>query len=53
MAITAKFYFYILRFDRDAFNVNVEEGAEITEEGAEEVFEVLGGVSLKFLSPNN
>ena len=52
MAITAEDSFYILRFDQDAFNANVEEGAEITE-GVEEVFEVLGGVSTKFLSPNN
>jgi hypothetical protein len=37
--------FYILQFDRDAYNVKVEEGTEITDEGIEEVFEVVTKVS--------
>ena len=34
-----------LRFDRDAYNTKVEEGAEITDEGVEEAFEVVTEVS--------
>ena len=34
-----------LRFDRDAYNAKVEEGAEITDEGVEEAFEVVTEVS--------
>ena len=45
MVITAEDSFYILRFDRDAYNANVEQGAEITDEGVEEVFEVVVEVS--------
>ena len=32
VAITAEDSFYVLRFDRDAYNIKVEEGAEITDE---------------------
>ena len=45
MAITAEDSFYILRFDRDAYSAKVEEGAEITDEGVEEAFEVVAEVS--------
>ena len=45
VAITAEDSFYILRFDRDAYNAKVEEGAEITDEGVEEAFEVVTEVS--------
>ena len=45
MAITAEDSFYILRFDRDAYNTKLEEGAEITDEGVEEAFEVVADVS--------
>ena len=38
VAITAVDSFYILLFDRDAFNAKMEEGAEITDEGVEEAF---------------
>ena len=44
MAITAENSFYILRFDRDACKAEVEEDAEITDEGVEEAFEVVGEV---------
>jgi coatomer subunit beta' len=42
VAITAEDSFYILRFD---YNAKVEEGAEITDEGVEEAFEVVIEVS--------
>jgi len=45
VAITAEDSFYILRFDRDAYNAKVEEGGEITDEGVEEAFEVVTEVS--------
>jgi coatomer subunit beta' len=41
VAITAEDSFYILRFDRDAYNAKLEEGAEITDEGIEESFDVV------------
>jgi hypothetical protein len=45
VAITADDSFYILRFDRDAYNAKLEEGADITDEGVEEAFEVIADVS--------
>lgn len=34
-----------MRFDRDAYNAKLEEGADITDEGVEEAFEVIADVS--------
>ena len=45
VAITAEDSFYVLRFDRDAYNIKVEEGAEITDEGVEEAIEFVAEVS--------
>ncbi|KAG5641700.1 hypothetical protein DXG03_004418 [Asterophora parasitica] len=45
VAIAAEDSFYILRFDRDAYNAKLAEGAEITDEGVEEAFEVIADVS--------
>ncbi|KAF7432578.1 hypothetical protein PC9H_004520 [Pleurotus ostreatus] len=44
VAIAAEDSFYILRFDRDAYNEKLEEGAQITDEGVEEAFEVIADV---------
>ncbi|KAK0447642.1 coatomer protein [Armillaria borealis] len=44
VAITAADSFYILRFNRDAYNAKIEEGAEISDEGVEEAFEVVADV---------
>ncbi|KAJ8518398.1 hypothetical protein ONZ45_g4537 [Pleurotus djamor] len=44
VAIAAEESFYILRFDRDAYNEKLEEGAAITDEGVEEAFEVIADV---------
>jgi len=41
VAITAEESFYILRFDREAYNAKLEEGAEITDEGVEEAFDIV------------
>jgi coatomer subunit beta' len=45
VAIAAEDSFYILRFNRDAYNAKLEEGADITDEGVEEAFEVVADVS--------
>jgi coatomer subunit beta' len=45
VAITAEESFYILRFDRDAYNAKLEGGAEIMDEGVEEAFEVIADES--------
>ncbi|KAK0207142.1 coatomer protein [Desarmillaria ectypa] len=44
VAITAADSFYILRFDRDAYNARIEKGVEILDEGVEEAFEVVADV---------
>ncbi|KIM41967.1 hypothetical protein M413DRAFT_27504 [Hebeloma cylindrosporum] len=44
VAIISDDSFYILRFDRDAYNEKLEEGAEITDEGVEEAFDVVADV---------
>lgn len=47
VAIAAEDSFYVLRFDRDAYNAKLEECTEITDEGVEEAFEVVADVSDK------
>lgn len=49
MAIATDDSYYILRFDRDAYNTRLEEGALITDEGVEEAFEVVAEVSERFV----
>lgn len=48
MAVTAEDSFYILRFDRDAYNAKLEEGADIGDEGVEEAFDVIAEVPEKY-----
>ncbi|KAF8871943.1 coatomer protein [Gymnopilus junonius] len=45
VAIASDDSYYILRFDRDAYNAKLEEGGEITDEGVEEAFEVVADIS--------
>ncbi|KAG1840310.1 coatomer WD associated region-domain-containing protein [Suillus tomentosus] len=45
VAIVSDDSYYILKFDRDAYNSKLEEGAEITDEGVEEAFEVVAEIS--------
>ncbi|KIK57342.1 hypothetical protein GYMLUDRAFT_46217 [Collybiopsis luxurians FD-317 M1] len=45
VAIIADDSFYILRFDRDAFEEKLAEGVENSDEGVEEAFEVIADVS--------
>ncbi|KAF9535194.1 coatomer protein [Crepidotus variabilis] len=44
VAIASEDSFYILRFDRDAYTAQVDQGAEITDEGVEEAFEVIADI---------
>ena len=53
VAIAAEDSFYILRFDREAYTAKLEEGAEITDEGFEEAFEVVADVSERYISSSN
>jgi len=48
VAIVSDDSFYILRFDRDAYNEKLEEGAEITDEGVEDAFDVVADVQDRF-----
>ena len=45
VAITAEDTFYILRFNREAYEAKIAETADITDEGVEEAFEVIAEVS--------
>ncbi|KAJ7229929.1 coatomer WD associated region-domain-containing protein [Mycena pura] len=45
VAITCDDSFYILRFNRDAYNDALAKGVEITDEGVEEAFEVVADAS--------
>lgn len=44
MAICTDDSYYILRFNRDAYNAKLEEGVEITDEGVEEAFELIAEI---------
>ncbi|PCH40710.1 coatomer beta' subunit [Wolfiporia cocos MD-104 SS10] len=44
VAITTDDSFYVLRFDRDAYNAKLEEGAEVGDEGIEEAFELVAEI---------
>ncbi|KAF5363874.1 hypothetical protein D9756_000063 [Leucocoprinus leucothites] len=45
VAIVSDDSFYVLRFDRDAYQDKVDEGAEISDEGIEEAFEVVAEIN--------
>ncbi|KAI6042200.1 WD40-repeat-containing domain protein [Pisolithus marmoratus] len=45
VVIASEDSFYVLRFDRDAYNAQVEQGVEITDEGVEEAFDVVAEIS--------
>ncbi|KIJ69714.1 hypothetical protein HYDPIDRAFT_120671 [Hydnomerulius pinastri MD-312] len=45
VAIVSEDSFYVLRFDRDAYTAKLEGGAEITDEGVEEAFDVVADIS--------
>ncbi|KAG1807294.1 coatomer WD associated region-domain-containing protein [Suillus subaureus] len=45
VAVVSDDSYYILKFDRDAYNSKLEEGIEITDEGIEEAFDVVAEIS--------
>jgi coatomer subunit beta' len=49
VAITAEDSFYILRFDREAYEAKLEEGGEIGDEGIEEAFDLVSEVSESYV----
>jgi coatomer subunit beta' len=59
VAVVSDDSYYILKFDRDAYNSKIEEGVEITDEGVEEAFDVVAeisdrcGVIKRGFMPNN
>ena len=47
VAICAEDSYYVLRFDRSAYEAKLEEGVEITDEGVEEAFELIAEIPEK------
>ncbi|KAI0690264.1 coatomer beta [Cytidiella melzeri] len=45
VALCAEDSYYVLRFDRDAYNAKLEEGAPIDDEGVEEAFDLVAEIS--------
>jgi coatomer subunit beta' len=45
VAITAEDSFYVLRFDREAYNSRLDSGEVIGDEGVEEAFDVVADIS--------
>lgn len=48
VAITSDDSFYILRFDRSAYDAALESGVEIGDEGVEDAFDVIAEISDKY-----
>ena len=51
MIITSEDSYYVLRFDRDAYNEKIEGGANLGDEGAEEAFDLVAEISEKYITP--
>ena len=47
MAICAEDSYYVLRFDRDAYNAKLESGEDIPDEGVEEAFDLIAEIPEK------
>jgi len=48
--ITSEDSYYVLRFDRDAYNEKTEAGADLGDEGVEEAFDLVAEISEKYTS---
>ena len=48
VSITSEESYYILKFDRDAYNEKIDAGAELGDEGVEEAFELVAEISEKY-----
>ena len=57
MTIISEDSYYVLRFDRDAYNEKTEAGADLGDEGVEEAFDLVAEVSerytARFPNPND
>jgi coatomer subunit beta' len=51
VTITSEDSYYILRFDRDAYNEKIDAGVELGDEGAEEAFDLVAEISEKCAAP--
>ena len=51
MTIASEDSYYVLRFDRDAYNERVEAGADLGDEGVEEAFDLVAEISEKYVAP--
>ena len=49
VAIAAADSFYVLRFDREAYQAKLDEGAEAGDEGFEEAFDLVAEVPEKYV----
>ena len=49
MTVATEDSYYVLRFDRDAYNARLESGAEIGDEGVEEAFEIVADIPEKYV----
>ena len=50
MTITSEDSYYVLRFDRDAYNGKVETGADLGDEGVEEAFDLVAEISERYIA---
>ena len=49
MTITSEDSYYVLRFDRDAYNAKAESGADLGDEGVEEAFDIVAEIPEKYV----
>ena len=47
MAICTAESYYVLRFDRDAYETKLQEGGDISDEGVEEAFDLIAEIPEK------
>lgn len=52
VVITSEDSYYVLRFDRDAYNEKTEAGADLGDEGVEEAFDLVAEISEKYIAPS-
>ena len=49
VAIASEDSYYVLRFDRDAYNEKIEAGADLGDEGVEEAFDLIAEISERYV----
>ena len=47
MAICTEESYFVLRFDRDAYEAKLQEGGDISDEGVEEAFDLIAEIPEK------